>query len=280
MPVAGGGLPRVDSLRREGSTVYLRQSHADAGAGLTQASLHHIPHPELTRDPLGISPLSLVAEGRVARDHREPAGLRQIGDQVLRNAVEKELRLGIAAQILKGQYRDRWSFRYHSRFFGFRPGLGRRRSVENNAERAHRARQVCHHVLAEIGKGERQLIANLVAHRAADVDAARFREAFQPRGHRDAVAVDGFVIADHIADIEAHPKPDLPVPHRLDEARCHRVLDIDGALHGVDDAVEFDEEAVAHASNGPPPVIGYLWIDDLAPHRVQSGKRALFIASH
>jgi len=32
--VAGGGLPRVDSLRREGSTVYLRQSHADAGAGL------------------------------------------------------------------------------------------------------------------------------------------------------------------------------------------------------------------------------------------------------
>jgi len=32
--VAGGGLPRVDSLRREGGTVYLRQSHADAGAGL------------------------------------------------------------------------------------------------------------------------------------------------------------------------------------------------------------------------------------------------------
>jgi hypothetical protein len=32
--VAGGGLPRVDSLRREGGTVYLQQSHADAGAGL------------------------------------------------------------------------------------------------------------------------------------------------------------------------------------------------------------------------------------------------------
>lgn len=34
LAVAGGGLPRVDSLRREGGTVYLQQSHADADAGL------------------------------------------------------------------------------------------------------------------------------------------------------------------------------------------------------------------------------------------------------
>lgn len=32
--VSGGGLPRVDSLRKEGGTVYLEQSHADADAGL------------------------------------------------------------------------------------------------------------------------------------------------------------------------------------------------------------------------------------------------------
>ncbi len=32
--LAGGALPRVDSLRNEGGTVYLQQSHADAGAGL------------------------------------------------------------------------------------------------------------------------------------------------------------------------------------------------------------------------------------------------------
>lgn len=34
LAVAGGGLPRVDSLRQEGGTVYLQQSHADAGLGL------------------------------------------------------------------------------------------------------------------------------------------------------------------------------------------------------------------------------------------------------
>lgn len=32
--VSGGGLPRVDSLRKEGGTVHLQQSHADADAGL------------------------------------------------------------------------------------------------------------------------------------------------------------------------------------------------------------------------------------------------------
>jgi hypothetical protein len=32
--VSGGGLPRVDSLRQEGGTVYLQQSHADAEIGL------------------------------------------------------------------------------------------------------------------------------------------------------------------------------------------------------------------------------------------------------
>jgi hypothetical protein len=32
--VSGGGLPRVDSLRKEGGTVHLQQSHADVDAGL------------------------------------------------------------------------------------------------------------------------------------------------------------------------------------------------------------------------------------------------------
>lgn len=35
--LSGGGLPRVDSLRKEGGTVFLEQHHADAGLGLTYA---------------------------------------------------------------------------------------------------------------------------------------------------------------------------------------------------------------------------------------------------
>jgi len=35
--VSGGGLPRVNTLRQEGGTVYLNQTHADAGVSLTYA---------------------------------------------------------------------------------------------------------------------------------------------------------------------------------------------------------------------------------------------------
>ena len=38
----GGALPRVDSLRTEGGTVYLEQRHADAGLGLTYALRHNV----------------------------------------------------------------------------------------------------------------------------------------------------------------------------------------------------------------------------------------------
>lgn len=38
--VSGGALPRVDSLRKEGGTVWLRQSHADAGLGLAYDVTH------------------------------------------------------------------------------------------------------------------------------------------------------------------------------------------------------------------------------------------------
>ena len=40
--VAGGALPRVNSLRQEGGTVYLQQSHADADAGLVYRRGHRI----------------------------------------------------------------------------------------------------------------------------------------------------------------------------------------------------------------------------------------------
>ncbi len=41
MSVEGGGLPRVDSLRKEGGTVYLQQSHADASVGLAYILAPH-----------------------------------------------------------------------------------------------------------------------------------------------------------------------------------------------------------------------------------------------
>src|SRR5260370_24249223 len=84
---------------------------ADASAGLAQAAFEHVMHPELAGDLLRIDPLALVAEGGVAGDDGDPPRPRQLGDQILCDAVEKELRLGIGAEVLKRQYRDGRLFR-------------------------------------------------------------------------------------------------------------------------------------------------------------------------
>src|SRR5580700_6951194 len=135
---------------------------ADASASLAQAALQHVVQPELAGDLLRIDPLALVAEGRVAGDDREPPRPRQLGDQILRDAVEEELRLGIAAEVLKRQYRDGRLFR---RRRGSLAGCARTRSlaVQGNAEGADRAGDVGDLMLAQIRKADRQLVPHLVA---------------------------------------------------------------------------------------------------------------------
>src|SRR5438876_2945206 len=252
---------------------------ANATTGRAQAALLHVVQPELAGDLLRIDPLALVAEGGVAGDHGEPPRPRQLGDQVLRDAVEKELRLGVAAEILKRQYRDGRLFRRRG---GSLAGCARPRCfpVQYNAEGADRARDVGNLMLAQIGKGDRQLIAHLVAHRAADVDAARFGKALQPRGNRDAVAIDGFAVAQHIADIDTHAEADLPLGRHIDSAFRHRALDRDRTMDRVDDATEFDQQTVTHRPHGPSAVFEDFRIDDLAPRSVEGGGRPLLIHPH
>src|SRR5438477_7142957 len=86
-------------------------ANADARACLSQAALDHVAHAELAGNLLDIRRLALVAEACVARHDGEPAGLRQFGDQILGETVEKELRLGVAAEVLEGQHGDAWLFR-------------------------------------------------------------------------------------------------------------------------------------------------------------------------
>src|ERR1700732_3595535 len=120
---------------------------ADASAGLAQAALQHVVHAERAGDLLRIAPLALVAEGRIAGDDGEPPRPRQLGDQILGVTVEKELRLGVAAEVLKRHYRDGRLFRRNGRSLA---GCARPRSlaIQGNAEGADRARDVGHLMLA------------------------------------------------------------------------------------------------------------------------------------
>src|SRR5205085_1222645 len=78
-----------------------------------------------------------------------------------------------------------------------------------------RARNIRDLMLAQIGKSDRQLVAHLIAHRTADVDATRFGKALQLRSHGNAVAIDRLTIAQHIAAIDADAKPDLALLQQI-----------------------------------------------------------------
>jgi hypothetical protein len=106
---------RVDELARDPEPL----------PGRPDAALEHVAHPEIARDLADIHGPALVDEGRVARDHEEPAQPRERGDDVLAQSVGEEILRGIAAEIGERQDRDRGSGERLDRLAAAL-GLGRR----------------------------------------------------------------------------------------------------------------------------------------------------------
>ena len=93
--VAAAG--NVDELRGDAHTV----------AALAHAALDDVADAEFLGDLPHVHGLALVGKGRVARNHEEPAQLRQAGNDVLADSVGEILLLQLAAHIDKGEYGDR-----------------------------------------------------------------------------------------------------------------------------------------------------------------------------
>jgi hypothetical protein len=57
-------------------------------------------------------------------------------------------------------------------------------------------------------------------------------------------------------------------------------LDRDRAAHGIDDAVEFDQQAVAHCAHDAAPVLGDVRIDEILAHRSERRQGPLLVDAH
>src|SRR5262249_36447613 len=88
---------RVDELRGD----------AHAVAGFADAAFEHVAHAEIAADFAHVERLALVAERRIAGDDEQPMRLGQRRDDVLSNAVGKEILLDVAAHILEREHRNR-----------------------------------------------------------------------------------------------------------------------------------------------------------------------------
>ena len=189
------------------------------------AAFDDIAHVELMADPARVDFLALVGKGGVARDHDAALDPRQIGDQIVGNAVGEILLLRVVAEIGERQNHHRQP----RRRIGQLIWRDRRRQMQP-PRRTRCANSQCHAgeepeeklalvptarpahyparagapfeligahgfgdvfdvLLTEAHKADRQPVADLIAHRTRQTHAARFGQRLEPRGDIDAVAV-------------------------------------------------------------------------------------------
>ena len=93
----------------------------------------------------------------------------------------------------------------------------------------HRRRDVLHLLRADIGELHRQLVGDLLVHRARNTDAADLGEALQSGCDVDAVAQQVAVALDHVADGDADAKAHVTAGRIRHVARAQALLDVDRA---------------------------------------------------
>src|SRR5262245_31928694 len=213
---------------------------AQAIAALAHAPLEHVANAELAPDLLDVDDLALVGEARIPRDHEQPVDTRQAGDDVLDHAVREIFLVGIAADVLEGQHRDRRLVRQRER----RAWRCPRARVIDPVD-AYRARDVLQRVLAQVDERLPQLVAHLTPGVLRESDASGLRDALEPRRDVDGVAQQVAAIDDDIAQVYPDPERDAAVGGDLDIAPRHAALHVQRAAAGVDDARKLDENAVA-----------------------------------
>ena len=137
----------------------------------------------------------------------------------------------------------------------------------------HRRRDVFYFLCADIGELHRQLVGDLLVHRAGDTDAPDFRKTLEARGDVDAIAQQVAVALDHITDRDADAKRHLPARRIRHVSGAQAFLDIDRAAHGFDSAREFGEHGVAGSIENTAAafgneIVGHLTIGREPPQRL------------
>jgi hypothetical protein len=131
-----------------------------------------------------------------------------------------------------------------------------------------------------MSSNEKELVAHLITHHAADADPAGLSQSLEPRCDIDPIAVDVAPVLNDIAEIDPHPELDPAIGRHIGVSLRHLALHFNGATHRVDDARKLDEQAVARSLHDPAAVFLDLWIGQLAPKRFQPFVRSLLISSH
>ena len=131
---------------------------------------------------------------------------------------------------------------------------------------------------AEIDDFHVEPAADLTIGVLGETDRARRGNPLEPGGDIDGVAHQIAIgLLDDIAEMDADAKFDALLRRQAGIATDRAVLDFDGAAHGVDDATELDERAIAGQLDGAAVMHGDGRVDEVAAESPEPRERLVLI---
>ena len=154
------------------------------------------------------------------------------------------------------------------------------RRLRADAIDADRPIEILDGLFAQVAVAEPQLRGDLVMGRFGKADAAGLGQALQPGGQIYAVAVEIAALHHDIAQIDADPQQELLVRRQRCIRRRHPLLDVHGALHGVDHAGEFHQHAIAHQLEDPAAMLADQRRQHLATAELEGRQGSRLVLAH
>lgn len=111
-------------------------------------------------------------------------------------------------------------------------------------------------------------------------NASRLCQLLEPCRNVDAIAVAVFVLDDDVTEIDANAHVNLLARRHTTIPFGHNALKADRALHRIDDAAEFGQQAIAHQLENAAVMLGNLRLEQLLPMSAKALKRPRLVLLH
>jgi len=259
------------------------RSDAHPAARLAHTALEHIARAQFLSDRFDVEGLAFVGKGRRAGDDRKGAPAGEHRNDVLGEAVGKELLLGIAAEVHERQDGDGASI-VKSRCAGRESGTGSEQvfrqlgHLTGHPVDPDRPRDVLEVLRAEILENEIVFVDDSIMEDLRHIDTARPGQRLYPRCDVDTVTKDVALLGDDIAEIDTDPHRDaLFVRQILVHLRDH-VAQRGRAARGAYGVLELGEHQLRGLFEDIPIKLEDLRLDDFGQKCPEAGKTVGFIA--
>jgi hypothetical protein len=152
--------------------------------------------------------------------------------------------------------------------------------TQSDAKGAQGLGDILEALLAEILERQIELRLYVLVNHGGQADAPRIGQIFEAGSNIYAISVYIVAFDDHITEVNADTKFDAQRLWDFRISRGHLSLNIDSAFHGVYDAGELGQCAVAHQLDDAAMVRGDLGINELSAVDLEALERAGLILAH